>query len=52
VVFEARHALSLEPTERNGASMAKAACRNAEINLALGTRFDDRDQVVVARNHL
>ena len=30
------------PTGRNGSYMANAACRNADVILALGTRFDDR----------
>jgi acetolactate synthase-1/2/3 large subunit len=41
-VFSAGHSLSLGPTGRNGAYMANAACRNADVILALGTRFDDR----------
>jgi len=41
-VFDARHPLSLGPTGRNGSYMANAACRNADVILALGTRFDDR----------
>jgi acetolactate synthase-1/2/3 large subunit len=41
-VFDARHTLSLGPTGRNGSYMANAACRNADVILALGTRFDDR----------
>lgn len=41
-VFNARHPLSLGPTGRNGTYMANAACRNADVILALGTRFDDR----------
>ena len=41
-VFDPRHALSLGPTGRNGSYMANAACRNADVILALGTRFDDR----------
>jgi len=41
-VFDARHALSLGSTGRNGSYMANAACRNADVILALGTRFDDR----------
>jgi acetolactate synthase I/II/III large subunit len=41
-VFDARHSLSLGPTGRNGTYMANAACRNADVILALGTRFDDR----------
>jgi acetolactate synthase-1/2/3 large subunit len=40
--FDPRHGLSLGPTGRNGSYMANAACRNADIILALGTRFDDR----------
>ena len=41
-VFDARHALSLGTTGRNGSYPANAACRNADVILALGTRFDDR----------
>ena len=41
-VFDARHELSLGPTGRNGSYMGNAACRNADVILALGTRFDDR----------
>jgi acetolactate synthase-1/2/3 large subunit len=41
-VFDASHSLSLGPTGRNGTYMANAACRNADVILALGTRFDDR----------
>lgn len=41
-VFDARHWLSLGATGRNGTYMANAACRNADVILALGTRFDDR----------
>jgi acetolactate synthase-1/2/3 large subunit len=41
-VFDPRHALSLGPTGRNGSYMANAACRNADVILGLGTRFDDR----------
>jgi acetolactate synthase-1/2/3 large subunit len=41
-VFDARHRLSLGVTGRNGPYMANAACRNADVILALGTRFDDR----------
>ncbi len=41
-VIDPRHALSLGPTGRNGSYMANAACRNADVILALGTRFDDR----------
>jgi acetolactate synthase-1/2/3 large subunit len=40
--IDARHPLSLGPTGRNGSYMANAACRNADVILALGTRFDDR----------
>jgi acetolactate synthase-1/2/3 large subunit len=40
--FDARHPLSLGPTGRNGPLMCNAACRNADVILALGTRFDDR----------
>ena len=41
-VIDARHSLHLGPTGRNGSYMANAACRNADVILALGTRFDDR----------
>jgi acetolactate synthase-1/2/3 large subunit len=41
-VIDERHALSLGPTGRNGTYMANAATRNADVILALGTRFDDR----------
>lgn len=41
-VFDPRHSLSLGATGRNGSYMANAACRNADVILALGTRFDDR----------
>jgi acetolactate synthase-1/2/3 large subunit len=41
-VFDPRHPLSLGATGRNGSYMANAACRNADVILALGTRFDDR----------
>jgi len=41
-VFDARHNLSLGATGRNGSYMANAACRNADVILAFGTRFDDR----------
>ena len=40
--FDASHRLSLGPTGRNGSLMANGACRNADVILALGTRFDDR----------
>jgi len=41
-VIDARNLLSLGSTGRNGSYMANAACRNADVVLALGTRFDDR----------
>jgi acetolactate synthase I/II/III large subunit len=41
-VFDARNSLNLGSTGRNGSYMANAACRNADVVLALGTRFDDR----------
>lgn len=41
-VIDPRNSLSLGPTGRNGAYPANAACRNADVILALGTRFDDR----------
>jgi acetolactate synthase-1/2/3 large subunit len=41
-VFDARHPLSLGVTGRNGPYPANAACPNADVILALGTRFDDR----------
>ncbi len=41
-VFDASDPLSLGATGRNGTYMANAACRNADVILALGTRFDDR----------
>jgi acetolactate synthase-1/2/3 large subunit len=41
-VFDSRHSLSIGSTGRNGSYMANAACRNADVILALGTRFDDR----------
>ena len=41
-VMDSRHSLSLGPTGRNGSYPANAACRNADVILALGTRFDDR----------
>ena len=40
--FDGSHALSLGATGRNGSLMANGACRNADVILALGTRFDDR----------
>lgn len=41
-VFDPRNSFSLGPTGRNGSYPANAACRNADVILALGTRFDDR----------
>jgi acetolactate synthase-1/2/3 large subunit len=41
-VIDPRHQLSLGTTGRNGSYPANAACRNADVVLALGTRFDDR----------
>src|SRR5262249_37921199 len=41
-VIDAMHPLSLGPTGRNGSYAANAACRNADVILAFGTRFDDR----------
>jgi acetolactate synthase-1/2/3 large subunit len=41
-VIDARHPMNLGATGRNGSYMANAACRNADVILALGTRFDDR----------
>ncbi len=41
-VIDASSPLSLGPTGRNGTYAANAACRNADVILALGTRFDDR----------
>ncbi len=41
-VLDARHELSLGATGRNGSYAANAACRNADVIVALGTRFDDR----------
>jgi len=41
-VFDPRNSLSLGTTGRNGSYPANAACRNADVVLALGTRFDDR----------
>jgi len=40
--FDAGNPLSLGATGRNGSLMANGACRNADVVLALGTRFDDR----------
>jgi len=41
-VFDSTQSLSLGSTGRNGSYMANAACRNSDVILALGTRFDDR----------
>jgi acetolactate synthase I/II/III large subunit len=41
-VIDGRHILGLGATGRNGTYMANAATRNADVILALGTRFDDR----------
>jgi len=41
-VIDPRNSLSLGPTGRNGSYPANAAARNADVILALGTRFDDR----------
>jgi acetolactate synthase-1/2/3 large subunit len=41
-VIDMRHPLSLGTTGRNGTYTANAATRNADVLLALGTRFDDR----------
>jgi acetolactate synthase-1/2/3 large subunit len=41
-IIDSRHTLSLGATGRNGTYMANAATRNADVVLALGTRFDDR----------
>jgi len=41
-VIDMRHHLSLGTTGRNGTYMANAATRNADVLLAVGTRFDDR----------
>lgn len=41
-VMDARSPLSLGATGRNGTSAANQATRNADVVLALGTRFDDR----------
>lgn len=41
-VIDPRNSLSLGSTGRNGSYPANAACRNADVILALGTRFDDR----------
>lgn len=40
--IDPREPLSLGPTGRNGTYMANAAARNADVILAVGTRFDDR----------
>ena len=41
-VIDSRHPLSLGASGRNGTYPANAALRNADVILALGTRFDDR----------
>lgn len=41
-VIDPQSSLSLGSTGRNGSYPANAACRNADVILALGTRFDDR----------
>ena len=41
-IFDARHGLSLGETGRNGTHAANAATREADVILAIGTRFDDR----------
>lgn len=41
-VLDARHELSLGQTGRNGAYAANRSTREADVILALGTRFDDR----------
>jgi acetolactate synthase-1/2/3 large subunit len=41
-VIDMGHPLSLGTTGRNGTYMANAATRNADVLLAVGTRFDDR----------
>jgi acetolactate synthase I/II/III large subunit len=41
-VIDGREPLSLGATGRNGTYMANAATRNADVILAVGTRFDDR----------
>jgi acetolactate synthase-1/2/3 large subunit len=41
-VIDGRDPLSLGATGRNGTYMANAATRNADVILAVGTRFDDR----------
>lgn len=41
-VIDGRHPLSLGATGRNGTYMSNASTRNADVILALGTRFDDR----------
>ncbi|MEW6081919.1 MAG: thiamine pyrophosphate-binding protein [Bacillota bacterium] len=40
--LDSRDALCLGPTGRNGTYQANQACRNADVLLALGTRFCDR----------
>lgn len=41
-VMDSRSSFSLGATGRNGTSVANQATRNADVVLALGTRFDDR----------
>ena len=41
-VFDSLHPLSAGPNGRNGNYPANAASRNADLIIALGTRFDDR----------
>ncbi len=41
-VFPSRHPLNLGPNGRNGNYPANAGSRNADVILAIGTRFDDR----------
>lgn len=41
-VIDMRHPLSIGATGRNGTSTTNQATRNADVILALGTRFDDR----------
>jgi acetolactate synthase-1/2/3 large subunit len=41
-VIDARSPLCIGATGRNGTSVANQATRNADVVLALGTRFDDR----------
>jgi len=41
-IIDGSHPLSLGATGRNGTYQSNAATRNADVILALGTRFDDR----------